>query len=192
MAKELDQLKHARSAKDFPGLDLEPDEYVILSIARAKAGIVLIWLVVFLCVIFSLGVLFALLGQSFFANSYLAPDAQGFLVLIILCLIALFIFSGLVGQNIYQSNRMFITNRRIIQDIRLSLFNRSTNIISLANIEDVSFHQRNLFEHLLRVGVLRLSTVGDETTYTFNFLNEPTDEIKTITHLVYLRKHDNN
>jgi hypothetical protein len=34
-----------------------------------------------------------------------------------------------------------------------------------------------------------MSTVGDETTYTFPWLDTPNDEVNTISHLVYENKH---
>ena len=43
MKKELTQIKHARSAKEFPEIELEENEYVVLHIKRAYVGIVLIW-----------------------------------------------------------------------------------------------------------------------------------------------------
>ena len=35
MKKELTQIKHARSAKEFPEIELEENEYVVLHIKRA-------------------------------------------------------------------------------------------------------------------------------------------------------------
>ena len=33
-----------------------------------------------------------------------------------------------------------------------------------------------------------MSTVGDETTYTFKYVDTPTDELEKITHLVHMEK----
>ena len=43
MKKELLKLHHARSAKDFPELRLEENEFVELAISRSRLGIVLMW-----------------------------------------------------------------------------------------------------------------------------------------------------
>ena len=102
------------------------------------------------------------------------------------------IFGGIVGQSIYNQNQMYITNLRAIQKQRTSLFSNSTNIIKLSRIEDVSYHQTSLFEHIFSVGTLRMSTVGDETTYTFPYLSTPQDEIKEISHLVAKKHNDKN
>ena len=42
------------------------------------------------------------------------------------------------------------------------------------------------------MGVLRMSTVGDETTYTLKYVDTPHDEVKTISHLVYECKKSND
>ena len=87
---------------------------------------------------------------------------------------------------------MYITNHRAIQNIRTSIFNTSTNVIELERIEDVSFHQKGFFGAIFNIGTLRMSTVGDETTYTFEMLDTPTDEVETISKLVRdsHKKHD--
>ena len=41
---------------------------------------------------------------------------------------------------------------------------------------------------MFSVGTLRMSTIGSETTYTFEHVDTPTDELETITHLVHVEK----
>ncbi len=186
MKKELSQIKHARSAKEFPNIDLAEDEYVILSIERSKLGIIVIWFVVgFLAVALTTAVIL-LSNTATIENSYFNVNAasKGYLALGVVALYFLLIFCGIVGQSIYKSNHMYITNRRAIQTIRTSLFNNSTNIIELAKIEDVSYRQTSLWDHIFQIGTLRMATVGDETTYTFPYLDTPHDEVDQISKLV--------
>ncbi len=186
MKKELSQIKHARSAKEFPNIDLAEDEYVILSIERSKLGIIVIWFVVgFLAVALTTAVIL-LCNTATIENSYFNVNAasKGYLALGVVALYFLLIFCGIVGQSIYKSNHMYITNRRAIQTIRTSLFNNSTNIIELAKIEDVSYRQTSLWDHIFQIGTLRMATVGDETTYTFPYLDTPHDEVDQISKLV--------
>ena len=68
------------------------------------------------------------------------------------------------------------------------LFTRSSNVIELSRIEDVSFKQNGFFDYIFRIGTIRMSTVGDETTYTFPFVDTPTDEVNLIAHLIHLAK----
>jgi hypothetical protein len=111
--------------------------------------------------------------------------AMHYLRLGILALYVVFFFGGVVGQSIYDANQIYVTNRRLIQKSRNSLFANSTNIIELRRIEDVSFRQASLIDHLFHLGVLRMSTVGEETTYSLKYVDTPRDEVKVISHLVY-------
>ena len=186
MKKELAAIKHARSAKEFPGVDLAEDEYVVLSIERSKLGVIAIWFVAAVLAIILTAAVMLLSNASTFDKSYLTinANARKYLTLGIVTLYFLLLFGALIGQAIYKSNHLYITNLRAIQNIRTSLFNNSTNIIELGKIEDVSYRQHSLWDHIFQVCTLRMSTMGDETTYTFNFLDTPHDEIDQISKLV--------
>ena len=191
MKKELTQIKHARSAKEFPEIELEENEYVVLHIKRAYVGIVLIWSSVGALVI-ALSILLIIISSSpTFTSSAFQINEQslGYLRLAILAVYAIIIFGGFVTHSVYDQNQLYITNYRAIQKTRTSLFANSTNVIKLSRIEDVSYRQKSLFDHIFKIGTLRMSTVGDETTYTFPWLDTPNDEVNTISHLVYENKH---
>lgn len=191
MKAELSQIKHARSAKEYPGVDLEPDEHVVLHIKRAHIGIVLIWVVVGI-IILTISIALIMISNNFKAdNSFLTLNeaAMEYLRIAIFAIYAVVLVGGFVAHNIYTSNEMYITNHRAIQKSRTSLFANSTNIIKLSRVEDVSYRQYNLADHIFQIGTLRMSTVGDETTYTFKYLATPSDEVKIISHLVYENKH---
>jgi hypothetical protein len=190
MKDELAQVKHARSEKDYPELKLEPDEHVVLHLKRSRVGVIALWCMVAFCIIV-LSFALIMIANSLKNNETLLvvnDDALGYLRIAIFALYAVVIAGGMVGQSIYDTNEMYITNRRAIQKSRVSLFANSMNIIELRRIEDVSFRQETLFDHLFHIGILRMSTIGDETTYTFRFLDTPRDEVTTISHLVYENK----
>ena len=60
----------------------------------------------------------------------------------------------------------------------------SVNIIDLSSVEDASFRQENLLQSLFHYGTLRLSTVGDETTYTFKYSDITGEQLKEVTDLI--------
>lgn len=191
MKKELTQLKHSRSVKEFPEIDLEENEYVVLHIKRARIGVALIWAMVGI-MIFVLSLAIIVIANSDALSSTLFTINESslhYLRLAILALYAIILFAGFVGQSIYEQNQMYITNLRAIQKQRTSLFANSTNIIKLSRIEDVSWRQKSLSDHILNIGTLRMSTVGEETTYTFPWLATPQDEVRTISHLVAENHH---
>ena len=195
MKAELSKIQHARSEKDFPEIDLEQDEYVVLHIKRSRLGVAFIWGITALLIIaLSLVLIFFASSDTNIENTVfqLNEASRHYLRLAILVLYVLFFFGGFVGQSIYHANHIYVTNRRVIQKSRSSIFANSTNIIELRRIEDVSFHQNSLIDHLCQFGTLRMSTVGDETTYTLKYVDTPNDEVKIISHLVYECKKSND
>jgi len=195
MKKELSKIQHARSAKDFPEIDLEQDEYVVLHIKRSRLGIAVIWAIVAILVVaLSLILIFFAKNNNGIMNTVFSVNdaSMHYLRVAVFALYIVFFFGGFVVQNIYDSNQIYVTNRRLIQKSRVSIFANSTNIIELRRIEDVSFRQNSLLDQIFHMGVLRMSTIGDETTYTLKYVDTPHDEVKTISHLVYECKKDND
>ncbi len=188
MKKELIKLHHARSAKDFPELKLEENEFVELAITRSKLGIVLMWgaaafgyLLLFIALLFlEVNANDATVALNGFAKSYIYM-----IILILFCIITI---AALIGTKVYRANRLYVTNKRLIHHQANSLFSKSVNVIELLSIEDVSFKQENIVDHFLKLGTIRMSTIGDETTYVFKYVNTPKDELDTITHLVHMEK----
>lgn len=188
MKEDVIKLRHERSLKDYPGLALEDDEFVELEIKRSRAGLVLIWgAVVLLSIV--MAVCIAVLGLSGDAINMNA-SARNYLLMLLIILMVLFIVAGLVLSYVYKGNRMYVTNHRIIRYATDALFAHSKNVINLVSVEDVSFRQNSIIQNLLRYGTIRLSTVGDETTYSFPFVDTPTDELDTISHLVHVAKEE--
>ena len=190
MKEDLIKLHHTRSKKDFPELDLEEDEYVELSIQRSNYGLLAIWsLTAFASLILIIvAITTNTRGASVMSSLGFNPAAIGSLYFIFIILLGVIILCAVVFSRVYKSNRMFVTNRRIFHYEAISLFAKSVNVIELNRIEDVSFRQNGVIDHIFHLGTIRLSTVGDETTYTFKFVDTPTDELKTIMHLVHVAK----
>ena len=190
MKNELLKLRHARSKKDFPNIKLEENEYVVLKIKRSSVVPILVWAGVILSAIFFIAL--NILVSRINSNPFFTLDAasKGFFSIVIDVVFGVVIIAALIGMHVYSSNRLFVTNKRIIQQSQTSLFSSSTNVIDLVSIEDVSFKQSGIWEHLIKVGTLRMSTIGEETTYTFKYVDTPIDELEVITHLVHVEKDE--
>ncbi|MBR1874880.1 PH domain-containing protein [Candidatus Saccharibacteria bacterium] len=190
MKSDLAKLRHARSKKDFPDISLEENEYVVLKIKRSGIIPVLVWSGVILSAIFfiALNIIIANASTGMFSMN---SASKGFFSIVLDVVFGVVLIAALVSSNVYASNKLFVTNKRIIQKTQASLFSSATNVIDLISIEDVSFKQTGLFEHILKIGTLRMSTVGDETTYTFKCVDTPIDELEVITHLVHVEKQEN-
>ena len=179
-------MRHARSAKDFPNIDLNEDEHVVLSMTRTKLGLIGIWLFAAVVIILLTMLLVVVANNPTVAGFLNAVGSESTKYLYILIGLAYFIIimATLVSHVVYRDNKMYITNKRAIQMVRTSLFSGSTNIIDLQRIEDVSFHQKGFFDTVFNIGTLRMATVGEETTYTFPLLDTPHDEVALISKLV--------
>lgn len=187
MKPSLARIRHARSKQDFPFLKLEEHEYVELLIARSKKGLALIWAGALLGML-ALGAAFALVINAITRGIVLDAHSMLYFWLFLGGLYAILILSGLIASKIYLANKFFVTNKRVIYYAQNSLFDKSANIIELSRIEDVSYKQSGFLDYVFNFGTLRLSTVGDETTYTFPFVDTPDDELEFIAHLLHKTK----
>lgn len=180
MDEALTQIRHARSAKDFPYLKLEDDEYVEFAFKRAKICLAVIFggvtgglaliLLAFLMVLLNLAALDEM-GQRFL---FIILTALGVAVALI----------GVVAIMVYRGNRLFITNKHVIQMIMKSPVATSVNMIDLQSIEDVSYHKNGILQKLFKYGTLRLATVGDETTYTFPYSDILPSDMKAVSKMI--------
>lgn len=187
MDENLAKIRHERSKKDFPGLSLEEGEYVEFAFSRAKICLLLILGgMAFGIIVVLLAFLTALLGQEMI-------DEMGrkFLFIILLALLAAAVIMGMVALMTYRGNKLYVTNRRVIQLVMNSLVSSSRNVIDLPSVEDVSFRQDGILQRLLGFGTLRLATVGDETTYTFKYSDISPSDLEAVSELVSDAKKKN-
>ncbi len=180
MDEGLAKIRHGRSRKDFPFLKLEDDEYVEFALSRSKISLLITLgaIAVGLAVALAL-FLFVLMGQP-----TLDDMGRNFLYIILSALIIAAILAALVALMIYRGNKLFITNRHVIQMVMSSPVATSTNIIDLSSIEDASFSQNGIMQKLFHYGTFRLATVGDETTYTFPYSDISQVELKEVSKLI--------
>lgn len=180
MDENLAKIRHERSKKDFPDLSLEDDEYVELAFRRARIILLMITGGIAIgVIIILLATLLTLLGQAM-----LDEMGRNFLFIILFALLITCLIAGTVALRIYRGNRLYVTNRRVIQALMNSLVSSSLNAIDLASVEDVSFHQDGILQQVFHYGTLRLATVGDETTYTFKYSDITPEDLEAISKLV--------
>ena len=180
MDENLAKIRHERSKKDFPGLSLKEGEYVEFAFKRAQIVLLLIFGgMAFGVIVVLLAFLIALLGQEMI-------DEMGrkFLNIILLALLAATVIMGLVALTTHRGNRLYVTNKRVIQLIMNSLVSSSVNAIDLSSVEDVSFHQNGILQKMLHFGTLRLATVGDETTYTFKYSDISPEDLEALSKMI--------
>ena len=177
-----------KKAGGLPGVDLEEGENVEVVVRRSKAGLILILLgEVVGFVLLSVVLMFVARGEGDMLTM-LNSTAMGYLYLLIFMMYLVLMLVGGVGVMVYRANFLVVTNKRVVQITTASLFARSINVIELTAVEDVSFAQKNVFDRVFKVGTVRLATVGDETTYTLNYVDSAETEVKKIIKLLYAAK----
>lgn len=176
--------RHEESRKQYPDLNLSETEYVIFVVRRHPIALFLplgIGAVL-------IGLALSLLFNQDIILSGLAMDNQEVSSMIVT--LPLLLFSGFVAifmyisYFIYINNRFTLTNESVIQGTQLSLFSRREQTVSLGNIEDASYSQSGVIQHILDYGTVRLSTQGDEHTYSFPYVSRPKLEVGILNNAV--------
>lgn len=178
------KLKHDHSNQVFPGLNLSEGEYVISAVRRHPIGLFLPFLIGLFLITLAFVMLFNLdlTLQSFQFSDYVVNPE------IVSLSIILFIFLVMVGTYVayyvYTSNKFFLTNESVIQEIQTGPFAKHEQTVSLADIEDASFSQNGIIQQMFNYGSIRLSTEGDETTYRFSYVSNPKGHIAVLNNAV--------
>lgn len=129
MKKELEKLRNARSAKNaqsaknFPNIDLQEDEHIVLSMTRTKLGLLGIWLFTAIIIILITTILIVVANNSFVVDflNMVGSESTKYLYIIVGLAYFIIIMTAIVSHIVYYDNKMFVTNKRAIQQIRTSL-----------------------------------------------------------------------
>lgn len=175
--------KHDESMRRFPSLNISEAEYVISAVRRHWIGLLIpVGLTVFMIAFVMAAVINYPLIMS--ALGFDGASGYGWVLLAGGLVSILFALGGYIAAFVYNDNHFYLTNESVVQEIRRSLFSRSEQTVSLANIEDASYQQNGLVPSLLDYGSIRLSTEGDETTYRFAYVTHPKQEIALLNNAI--------
>ena len=175
--------KHEESVKRYPHLNLSAAEYVILSIKRHPIGL---WIPMGTTLALILLLMTALIAYPIVMEQDNAGVTPGLIpiTVMLLCMIVVVGIGGYVAVWVYLRNTFFLTNESVIQEIQHSVFSRHEQTVSLGSIEDASFRQTGLLQTTLNYGSIRLSTEGEETTYRFQYVSNPREQIAVLNNAV--------
>lgn len=177
--------KHEESKRLYPFLNLSEGEFVMMRIRRHPIGL-LIPAGVTALVLTLLTVALVLAPDFYSAQPSSFVDMPP-ITTVIGGILLLMLFAGLLGGIaiwVYLQNQFFLTNESVIQEIQHGLFSRHEQTVSLGSIEDASFKQYGILPHIFGYGLMRLSTEGEETTYRFNFVEDPKRQIAIVNNAV--------
>ena len=174
--------RHDRSVKKYPEITVDEDEYVVLSMRRHSLGYLL-------NIIFSSIVAVFLISTwiivCFMPNPLPIPaNFKPQLSVIFGSITLLLILLTYANYFVYRANRIVITNERAIQWISTTIMSQKKQVINLESIEDISYSRDGILQHLFDYGTVKLSTVGDESTYTFAFSPNPDKKAEFLSDVV--------
>ncbi len=175
-----DQKRHEESVAHYPTLNLSEGEFIINAVRRHPIGLVIPLGLGTLLIGITLGVLlnYGAFAEGFGFTGRIAEASFVAVPLLSFCLlVALGMF---ISWYVYVSNKFFLTNESVIQEIQHSLFSRLEQTVSLSNIEDASYTQVGILQQILNYGDIRLSTEGDETTYRFSYVANPKQHVSVL------------
>ena len=168
---EVIRVRHQESVKNHPDISVDEDEFVVLALRRHWIGLIGI---VFVSLSLFVVLVSAWILLCFTPNNFnITDEMKNSLSLIFAPLSVLIAVAGYIGYTTYKANRFIVTNERAVQIIVRGLMDQKKQVINLESAEDISFTQKGIFQHLLDYGTIRLSTTGDETTYTFPLAKNP-------------------
>lgn len=176
--------RHQESKRVFPFLNLSEGEYVIRAVRRHPIGLIIPIVVgtALIALSLTLALNYASFAEFFNLTGAAADPATAMVPILLFC--ALVGLGMYVAYFVYVNNKFFLTNESVIQEIQTSLFSRHEQTVSLANIEDASYVQGGVIQHMFNYGSIRLSTEGDETTYRFSYVAGPKEHVATLNNAV--------
>jgi len=102
----------------------------------------------------------------------------GALIFAVACLMgAGFVF---VGHTIYWGNKWIVSDNSITQIKRISLFDKQTSQLSLANLEDITAEQDGLLAQMFHFGVISAETAAATDKFTFIYCPNPSQYVQQI------------
>ncbi|MGB3946088.1 MAG: PH domain-containing protein [Candidatus Saccharimonadales bacterium] len=175
--------RHEKSMRRYPHLNLSEGEFVVLDVKRHPIGLFLPALATMVALLAITAVLIIYPSDVSSGMSTSLPSYENVLVVMVLLMI-LVMTGGAIAVWVYLQNQFYMTNESVIQEIQHGLFSRHEQTVSLGSIEDASFKQSGLLQSMLNYGTVRLSTEGEETTYSFSFVQNPRRHIAILNNAV--------
>lgn len=174
--------KHDESMRSYPWLNLSDHEYVLSAVRRHPIGL---WGPILVTTLLVSVAFILVTDYDFIAQAFgITNQSYGMILLIGILFAALSLIGGYLAIWIYTNNRFFLTNESVIQEIQNSIFSHNEQTVSLMNVEDASFSQRGPLQVLLNYGSIRLSTEGEESTYRFDYVQNPKRQIAILNNAV--------
>jgi hypothetical protein len=178
--------RYEDSVRRYPRIHLTKGEYVVMEVRRHPIGILSIWGLTVVMVLIALAIIpfysatKEQIADTFSVGISSMPTVAA-VALPSIALAAVFVVGGVVAAYVYNGNLFYLTNESIMQFEQNSIFSTKEQQINLVNVDDVSYRQQGVLQHMLNYGTIRVSTEGDERNpYIFYFVARPQLVVRTI------------
>lgn len=167
------------------------DEIKIADVRRHPIGLIFIYLQTFVAVGLSLGLIFYFLPDSSQTLGVDNSTAQGALSLLAIITITLAIIFMILATRIYNASQLIITSENVTQVTQVGLFHRKVSELSMENVEDVTAHQKGIFQTIFNYGRVHVETAGEQDNYNFIYCPNPSAYAKAIqdARVEFIKKH---
>ena len=115
-------------------------------------------------------IVFAVLPTVFADNSSQVTSLGAIVFLIVLFMTAVFLA---ISHKVYWGNRWILTSDSLTQISQVSLFDKQSSQLSLANLEDVTAIQNGVLAHMFNFGTVKAETAGERSKFVFVFCPNP-------------------
>lgn len=155
--------------------NIDPNEHIMAIAYQHPFALIIMFVAAFVSFMVALLIIGLLLPTVFGSTTAYALVALFASVsIVILCLIIA------VATFVYRQSRLTVTDRNVIQVLQQGVYNRKVSQISLANVEDVTSHQKGFFANMFNFGTIKIETAGEQANFVFSFCPDPNKMSKII------------
>jgi len=155
---------------------VDDDEVLLGTIRKHPFGIVIIYLLALLGIIFALGLAFLLLPPALSDTKTAYSLATAFSIFAVVFAVVIMVISTII----YKQSYLVITDKNITQVLQGGLFQRKISQLTMANVEDVTSEQRGIFASIFNFGILKIETAGEQANFHFSYCPRPSYYAKII------------
>lgn len=155
---------------------LADDEHIIAIAYQHPVGIIIMYIAAFASFVVAMFIISSLL-PSVFNDSATAYGLVTFFALLAAIILGVILATG---TFVYKQSSLTVTDRNVIQVLQQGIFNRKISQISLANVEDVTSHQKGFFANAFNFGVIKIETAGEQANFNFTYCPDCNKMSKTI------------
>jgi len=149
---------------------MQSGEQNILEVKRHPFGMIGIYITATVMLIVLGIIAFAVLPAVFVDNATQVTSIGAIVFLVVLILTAIFLA---ISHKVYWGNRWILTSDSLTQILQISLFDKQSSQLSLANLEDVTAIQDGILAHMFNFGTVKAETAGERSKFVFVFCPNP-------------------